>query len=163
MKNGRNLLLISAAAVLLMACPDVEQFPPEPSIEFVSLVQNEPDSATLSFSFLDGDGDIGLSNSDTTGEFALGQTFHHNLFIEYFEKQNGVWTLINLPLPYRYRIPLITPTGQNKLLEGTIDVGLAPFPTDPFSQYDTVKYSIQLADRALNLSNVVESGELVVD
>ena len=163
MKLEGKLILIAAVSLVLMGCPEVEEFPSEPSIEFVSLIRNTTDSATLTFSFTDGDGDIGLSDSDTTGSFAPGEPFHHNLFIEYFELQNGDWTLITLPLPYRYRIPRITPTGQNKLLEGSIDVALAPFPTDPNSAFDTVKYSIQLADRALNLSNVVESSSFVVE
>ena len=155
---------ISLLLILLMmgaGCLKVEEAPPEPTIEFVSFKQFG-DSASLVFSFVDGDGDIGLSTSDTTGPYAPGETFHHNLFVDYFEMQNGVWQEVNLLLPYRYRIPVITPTGQNKFLEGEIAIALAPFPTDPNSSFDTVKYSVQLADRALNLSNVVETNTIVV-
>lgn len=156
-------ICVAAGLVLLAAgCLQIEDLPPEPTIEFVSFEQLG-DSASLVFSFEDGDGDIGLAEADTTGSFAPGEPFHFNLFIEYFEMQNGDWVQINLPLPYRYRIPVITPTGQNKLLEGEIAVALAPFPTDPNTPHDTVKYSVQLADRALNLSNLVETGTIVVE
>ena len=160
MKIQGKVTLFSLGLLLAGGCLQVETLPPEPSVEFVSVTQLT-DSASLVFSFKDGDGDIGLDPNDTTGQFAPGQTFFHNLFVEYFEKQNGVWQQINLQLPYRYRIPVITPTGQNKSLEGEISIALAPFPTDPFSRFDTVKYSIQLADRALHLSNVVETPEMV--
>ncbi len=156
-----KISLLSILFIFGSGCLKVEEAPPEPSIEFVSFAQFG-DSASLVFSFTDGDGDIGLSQSDTTGPYAPGETFHHNLFVEYFEMQNGEWEEINLLLPYRYRIPVITPTGQNKFLEGEIAIALAPFPTDPNSQFDTVMYSIQIADRALHLSNVVETNTIVV-
>lgn len=161
MKLQGKISVLVVLVTMALGCLKVETLPPEPTIEFVSF-QQFADSASLTFMFQDGDGDIGLNDSDTTGAYASGEPFHHNLFIEYFEKQNGSWVLINLALPYRYRIPVITPTGQNKLLEGEIAVALAPFPTDPNSSYDTVKYSVQLADRALNLSNVIETGSIVV-
>jgi len=154
-------MLFGLGLFLSAGCLQIDELPPEPSVEFVSITQFT-DSAALVFAFQDGDGDIGLTDSDTTGQFAPGQTFFHNLFVEYFEKQNGVWQQINLQLPYRYRIPVITPTGQNKSLEGEISIALTPFPTDPLSPFDTVKYSIQLADRAFHLSNVVETPELVI-
>jgi hypothetical protein len=162
MNTSGKITLIAVLLFLFAGCLKIDDLPPEPTIEFVSFEQFN-DSASLVFSFKDGDGDIGLSDGDTTGAYAPGETFHHNLFIDYFELQNGVWEEVTLLLPYRYRIPVITPTGQNKLLDGEIAVALAPFPTIFNGQYDTVKYSVQLADRALNVSNVVETGPIVLE
>jgi len=55
-----------------------------------------------------------------------------------------------------YRIPNITPEGQNKILEGEIDIDLQ-FPILS-NEFDTCKFSIQIWDRAQNGSNVAETG-----
>jgi hypothetical protein len=68
---------------------------------------------------------------------------------------------VPLLIPLNYRIPVITPTGQNKTLEGEIAVALQPFPTDPGSPYDTVRYSVKMVDRALNESNTVLSNAVI--
>jgi hypothetical protein len=61
-----------------------------------------------------------------------------------------------------YRVPVVTPTGQNKALEGEIAVALKPWPTLPGTTGDTIRYSVKLVDRALHESNVVFTDRIVV-
>jgi hypothetical protein len=122
------------------------------------------DSANLVISFTDGDGDIGLRQSDTTGDFSSTNYFHHNFFVEYYEKDDALgWvrgkTLAGDDINFLYRVPYLTPNGNNKALKGEIAVTIEPTYYNPFStQSDTIMFKISLVDRNLNVSNVVESG-----
>lgn len=115
-------------------------------------------AAVISLTYTDGDGDIGLNQGDTIAPFT-GQ-YYYNCFVEYYEKQNGVWVKPVLNPPFFYRIPPLH--NEVATIEGTIDIKLgAPFYSP--SPFDTIKYTIQLADRALHLSNVIETPEIVVN
>jgi hypothetical protein len=121
------------------------------------------DSGKIIVSFTDGDGDIGLNEGDTTGDFAPRSIFHHNLFIEYYEKDDVLgWVrgkdIVGNDISFLYRIPFLTPNGNNKALKGSIEVSIEPYYFNPLSsQSDTIKYLIKLVDRDLNESNIVES------
>ncbi|MGV9013162.1 MAG: hypothetical protein ACOH13_11255 [Flavobacteriales bacterium] len=147
-------------ALLLGGCLKTEQFPVEPSIAFKSYDQNtEP--ARLTITFTDGDGDIGLDQGDTLAPYNPGSVWYHNFFVDYYKKQNGAWVLQQFTLPLYYRIPVITPTGQNKALQGDIAVDIAQ-QVLPQIPGDTVRFSVRIADRALHESNTVFSDAVVV-
>ena len=110
----------------------------------------------------DGDGDVGLDESDNAPPFDTASTYYYNLFIEHSEKINGEWLVVEFAQPIHYRIPRITPTGQNKALEGEIAVAIDPFPLYITGNADTVRYSIEMVDRALNRSNRVVTNEIIV-
>ncbi len=152
---------ISVLATLLTACPKPEEFPAEPVIAFKAFTQHG-DSASFVITFTDGDGDIGLSDADSEAPFDTGSTYYHNLFLEYDSLSNGVWTRVNFLLPLYYRLPRITPTGQNKALEGEIAVAVKPWPIIPGSEADTFRIGATLVDRALHVSNAVTTGAVVV-
>lgn len=160
LKFPKVALLWMGLALLAAGCLKHEKFPVEPAIEFKSFEQFG-DSASLVISFTDGDGDIGLNDGDNASPFDTASTFYNNLFLEYFELQEGVWTPVDLPI--RYRIRRITPTGQNKALEGEIAIAMQGFPSN-FALLDSgqVRYSIQLVDRALHMSNVVQTNGIAV-
>jgi len=160
LKFPKVALVLIGVAVLVAGCLKHEKFPVEPVIEYKSFEQFG-DSASLVFKFTDGDGDIGLDEGDNSSPFDTASAFYNNLFLEYFELQEGVWTPVDLPI--RYRIKRITPTGQNKTLEGEIAIAMQGFPAS-FALLDSgqVRYSIQLVDRALHLSNVVLTKDISV-
>lgn len=133
----------------------------EPVITFKSFTQYT-DSASFVIRFTDGDGDIGLSDADNQPPFDTGSTYYHNLFLEYDSLSNGEWTRVVFTLPLYYRMPRITPTGQNKALEGEIAVAIKPWPVIPGSQGDTIRLGCTLVDRALRVSNAVDSGPVRV-
>ena len=159
-KEIKLLLLAITVAILMPSCLKFEEFPIEPTVEFNEFVQYN-DSARIKFHFTDGDGDIGLNAGDTFPPYDT-LPYYYNLFLEYFELHDGQWELVDLTLPLYYRVPVITPTGQNKALEGDMDILLYPWPTLPNTSGDTVKYSLKLVDRALHESNVVETGNIIV-
>jgi hypothetical protein len=65
-----------------------------------------------------------------------------------------------LAQPNNSRIPNITPEGQNKTLEGEIDIAL--YINNPLSSFDTIKFQAYIFDRALHQSNTIETPEIVV-
>ena len=145
----------------LTGCLKPTVLPPEPEIKFEKiLIQN--DSGIVVISFSDGDGDIGLDDEDTIFPHNLGGEHYYNLRMDLFEKINGNWEKFTFPVGsgFNYRIPRITPKGQNKALKGEIEVVLYPY-YNAASPYDTIKYQIFLEDRGLNLSNALDSPIIV--
>jgi hypothetical protein len=161
-RTARKLAATAAVALLLNGCLKTEEFPVEPALTFKEF-KAFGDSASVVVKFTDGDGDIGLGQGDTTGAYAPGQTYYHNLFVEYYTLENNVWSdPFPFTLPLYYRVPVVTPTGQNKALEGELAVALRPWPTLPGTSGDTIRYSVMLVDRALHESNVVFTDAIVV-
>lgn len=157
-----RLIIILLIITLSYSCLKTEEYPIEPEIAFNSFTVYG-DSAKLTIDFTDGDGDIGLSESDTISPYNPGQKYHHNLFLEYYEKDDALgWVagkdLAGNNIVFKYRVPNLTPTGKNKALKGKIEVTIEPTYFNPFStNADTLKYKITLVDRALHESAVVET------
>lgn len=164
--NTKITLILLIALIGLASCLKPETFPEEPAINFESFSILK-DSGELVISFTDGNGDIGLNEDDTTGNFAPNKLYHHNLFIEYYEKDNVLgWVrgkdLSGEDISFLYRIPYLTPNGNNKALKGNIEIVIEPTYYNPLSsQSDTVKYRIKLVDRALNESNEIETPAII--
>lgn len=152
---SKKLFLVIIAGCFFSSCLKKTEYPVEPIIKYVDFIPSG-DSARFIFSFTDGDGDIGLLQSDTVAPY------DYNMFLKYFEKENGVFVEIPTAVPFNYRIPVITPEGQNKTLEGEIAIRIN-FYYNPFSAFDTIKYSAYIMDRALNKSNTIETREIIVN
>lgn len=158
----RSIHILLFCSLLLSGCFEPEEFPDKPELEFEKFQKLEgSSSAYITVSFTDGDGNVGLEEEDTTGKFSPDSKFHYNLWLEYHERQDGEWVHRELDPPFYYRVPPLEPDGENKALEGDIRVELKPTYFDPTSTYDTIKYSIQLVDRDLQESNVVESEPII--
>lgn len=143
----------------LFSCKKDVKLPNTPSIEFIEFRSLQTDSAKLVFSFADGDGDIGLRESDINPPFDSTSVFRNNLFLTYFEKENNAFKEIPVNPPFHYRIPRITPSGRDKSLQGRIEVTL-PFFKNPFSKNKFYMFEIYIVDRALNKSNIISTGEI---
>jgi len=156
----RFLLSVFACGVLFNACLKVEELPPEPIIKFERFAVQGDSVAFFTFSFQDGDGDIGLRTGDTLGVFHRDSLYYNNLFLEYFELDSGEWVKQDVSVPFYYRIPELSPIGQNPTLEGDIEVELAPF-FNPFSSLDTFRFEAKMVDRSLNESNLIVTPGLV--
>jgi hypothetical protein len=160
----RVFILISILILgSLYSCQKENDYPIEPEIEFkeIGYIEGRTDTANVIISFTDGDGDIGFSKGDTLPPFNFDTSeynyFYYNLhLITYYKDDDGVWKEFEFEDPYNgygYRIKNLTPVGQNKSLKGTIQVGLnitAGFP-------DSVYFEVQLVDRALHISNTVQT------
>ena len=163
-------LIILFSIVLTVGCKkkDPEKVPPVITFMDANL-SSDKTSSIVRFEFFDGDGDLGLHQDENLGE----QEF--NLFVEYYEKINGVWTLktpiidsnfntLVTPPAWEYdttylhaRIPFIKNESE-RALEGETQVNLLyNFNADTF------RYEIRLKDRAFHMSNVIITTELIVD
>ncbi len=157
--------LVIGLGVLLAACHPEEKFSKVPYIEFVSLVKIDngtgvDDQADLTIHFQDGDGDIGLDASDTVGAFSKDSTYYYNFFIDYYEKQQGEWVLVNLSEPLHARLPYLS-YDLPESIEG--DITITTYINNYFSPYDTVKLVCHIVDRALNESNIIETPEIILN
>ena len=147
--------------LVVTSCLKVESYPDGPSVEDVRMTVNG-DSAFLQVDFIDGDGNVGLEQSDTSGVFNTCET-RYNLFCVYEEKRNGIWLQISEDpclnpdaVPFYYRVPWASPPGQNKTQKGTIKVQMYP-GYYLASGFVTCRLAVRICDRDLNFSNTVFS------
>ncbi|MEN9943471.1 MAG: hypothetical protein RLZZ91_1472 [Bacteroidota bacterium] len=148
-------------ALVVTSCLKVETYPDEPSVEAVRMTVSS-DSAFLEVDFIDGDGNVGLGQEDTSGVFGACDT-RYNLFCVYEELRNGTWMQISEDpcvnpnaVPFYYRVPWASPPGQNKTQKGTIMVQMYP-GYYLASGFDTCRFAVRICDRDLNYSNTVYS------
>lgn len=123
---------------------------------------NQKDSVVhITFTYTDGDGDIGLDPTDTMEPFQYGNTYWQNVPIKIYHKVSGSYVELLNPstnkpfsLPSE-RVPRISPEGKNKTIQGKITVHMPanPLNTQPIE----VKYELNLIDRSLNISNTIET------
>jgi hypothetical protein len=160
----RKRILLPLIAVLIplsfWGCLKDEVFPIIPEIafeDFVLLLNTQTgiiERGVLKISFKDGDGDIGLYQSDTA------PPYDYNMIIDYFEIQNRDTVKIDLVDPitgdtatFNARIPILTPSGSDKSIKGEIEDTM--FIYDPTSSFDTIMFKVYIIDRALHKSNEV--------
>lgn len=148
----------------LLSCLKNESFPDTPVIsmraqEFIG------DSAYFAIDFTDGDGDFGLNDGEFEGD-DYDCAKYYNIFMKYYELDNGVWELYELDpcvdpdyVPYYFRAPYAEPTGQNKTQKGFVEVEIGNWAIN--TGKDTCRFEIYLVDRAQNKSNVIYSTTLV--
>lgn len=164
-KGWRVFSLGVLAVLLFSSCGREPQFSKIPHISFVSFEKHEPvngkdNSGTLTFHFQDGDGDIGLNEKDVKPPFDTSSVYYFNFFCNYYEKQNGEFVKIDLPLSQNARIPRLSEL-ESESIEGTISLDL--LINNPFSPYDTICFDFYIVDRALNHSDTVTTPEIIVN
>jgi hypothetical protein len=161
----RFLLIFILSTFFLIACTKEEVFPPEPAITFISFDKIPNNSSIdnlglLKIFFTDGDGDLGLDESDTLPPYDLGSKYYYNYFIKFFEKQHGKFVEVTLPLPFNGRIPRLQGSGNSPSIKGEIELEVLIY--NPTSVFDTVRFEVSICDRALNMSNVITTPEIIV-
>ncbi|MCH2213759.1 MAG: hypothetical protein MK086_01180 [Flavobacteriales bacterium] len=156
------IFLLIVAAV---SCNEKDDLPDEPVINSIDF---DEDQKLLIFNFTDGDGNFGLSESMTNPPFQDSidggiNEFSNNLWLDLFVKEEGSYNLVETSNPngFDFRIPELTPQGQNKQLRvtGTYDLAfdleaLTEGNNPELSIGDTLKFEVILVDRDLNLSNL---------
>ena len=155
------ILIVSIA--LIYSCKKKEVSPVPPVISFMDARMADDNSYSIvRFEFYDEDGDLGLKQSENTG----AQEF--NLYVDYYEKQNGAWVLMSPVITYNtteakydttdlhLRVPFIENEARVSL-EGETEVQLLyNFNADTF------RYELVLQDRALQRSNRIVTSDIVV-
>lgn len=152
-------------ASFLVSCVERDKLPDEPVINSIEYLE---DTRQLVVTFTDGDGNFGLHDNETQPPYQPyldtvsmePNPYHYNYWLDYYKKdENGQWLLVELPGNANFRIPFLTPEGQDKQLRVKItnDLG-TEIPLPPFIvEGDTMKFAVTLIDRALNHSNVAET------
>ena len=114
------------------------------------------------FEFTDGDGDIGLLESDTLSPYQRDGDFYYNLFLEYFEKDDNLGWIAGKdfdgnPIVLEFRLKPVLDYSITKGIKGTITHDF-DFYYNAFSdQSDTIMYKFKVIDRKLNISNLGET------
>ncbi len=153
----KRILFILAALILFITCCEEIEFYSE--IPEVSFKEFRYDDSTLVINFVDGDGDLGLSQADTSGSYSPDSLYYRNLFLSYFSYEATEFTEIELKSSPNLRFEQIpTPEGNNKTVKGTIEVNLFSNLPDPLPDSFMIKFYI--VDRALHESNRDSSGIL---
>lgn len=144
---------------MVASCVEKVQYPLEPVIQYAGFMV---DTNALGFdslgivtiTYTDGDGDIGLDSTDSV------EPYLYNYYFTFKAMKNGILQPIELPdtgINFNSRIPILTPTGKNKNISGEISRTLELYQAWPFLSSDTIGFEIFIKDRALNISNVVQS------
>jgi len=155
------LIVLFFFLFLFAACKKPEQYPIIPLIEFKSYQiqsSNGIDSnLVLTFSFKDGDGDIGFPDDDSV---------HKSIHVYYYKKKDGEFYLRVKPedaFNFDVKLPMILNTGVKRPIKGDIEYSINISIDVPIIyQYDTVYVAFTLEDRAFNISNMITSPEIVL-
>ena len=178
MKN--KTLFISSVCLSMFACTGEPDFSFIPEIGFnnvrVLTVTSQgllgvakKDSVIMTVNFQDGDGDLGFTPAElitlkkTTGDSL--QTFVVDIYVQ----RNGKFVRSFPKEKFGGNFPIRFKQGSKPgPIEGTVDYSATfeynVFQGIPFlkGKSDTIKFAIQIKDRALNKSNVVETSPVVI-
>ena len=142
-------------------CLESPDFPIEPHIEFIGVSKDtllqglfQQDSVIVSFSFQDGDGDLGRTNQEP----------QNNVF--FTDMRTG--TVDNT-----FAIPALPQDGAGNGVEGTIRIllfstcciytdGNDPCTPNMNFPFDTVQYKINIVDRAGHVSNDIFTTPIIL-
>ncbi|MDX1349075.1 MAG: hypothetical protein R3279_02445 [Putridiphycobacter sp.] len=158
-----TIFLILVVSVALNSCFKKENYPIEPVVAFDTfIVDANTGKAQIVFEFTDGDGDIGLLESDTLAPYDKAGSNYFNFFLTYYEKDDSLGWVIgknidgeDIILPFRLK-PVMD-YSITKGIKGTITYDFDFYYNPLSSQSDTIKYDFQVIDRALNASNIGET------
>ncbi len=162
----KHLILLTAAILLALSaqfCIKPPNYPDTPEISFTGLSKSvmqqgrsEGDSVIISFSYTDGDGDLGYPKSDTTTSILVKD--NRDSFVK-----------------FRYKLPYVDPQGAGNGISGQVSIviptsccifetpegiKLACENVPPSFLYDTLYYFIRIRDRAGNISNEIKAGPI---
>lgn len=166
----RYLIGLLLLALAVSACQKPVEYPIEPKIAYEGFTYlMNPDSTfsgegVISFSYTDGDGDLGLDDADTLPPFGFNDAHYYNMVVDYLKCVNGEFVKTPLlswnaqtqsydTVSFNARFKRLRDSEEPKAISGTMDYKLTV--QNPFSPNDTVKFEIRIFDRALHESNVI--------
>ena len=132
----------------------------------VNLEMNYDSLIQFRFFYEDVDGDIGLDEGDTLGDFAFGRPNFYNFFCYLYALENDTWVTVVNPfntsenMSFHERFPNLTPSGSDKRLSGELELNIPARPNGLL--LDTVRFEMQLVDRSLHKSNICSSKEIIL-
>lgn len=107
-------------------------------------------SGTLVFRFIDGDGDVGLSQPEYNDSLSI-DSIPYNLYINRFDYKDSSYKLADTSL--RFRLPYMEGGIYKENLEGTVEIEIYY----PYIFSDSIRLNFYLYDRSGNKSNIEQS------
>ncbi len=169
-----QVLFLVGLLFAVSACISEPDYSKTPAISFKGVVkypieagkgvgQSKRDSVVITIGFQDGDGDMGETTTDTA---RIKQIFSNETWGNYelrtFELANGKFTELLLGgVNGKLFYPRLTKDGQKGAIEGTLDFSQKFFYQTGY-RLAPVKFQIRVRDRALNVSNVIETDTIRV-
>lgn len=148
--------------LLIFSCKEQEESSTIPRIfkesyEKFANAAGRDTSVFIRFSFIDGDGNIGLTQADSV------PPFDKNLYVDYFQKENGVFKKVIIPqssdtLNFNSRIAELDPNHTGKTIRGEVELNI----NVSIALRDTIRFDFYITDRDLNRSNTLSTGEIVL-
>ena len=180
----RTLITLFFLVLGVCACQKPVEYPIEPKIAYEGFTYLLDADSTfsgegvISFSFTDGDGDLGLDDNDTLPPFGFHDAYYFNMVVDYLKSENGVFVKTPLLSPhvptspddtlvlydtvtFNARFKRLRDSEEPKAISGTMDYKLTV--QNPFSPNDTVKFEIRILDRALHESNVIQTDPIITN
>jgi hypothetical protein len=174
----RHLIGVLLLALVVCSCQKPVEYPIEPRIAyegFTYLINADSTfsgEGIVSFSYTDGDGDLGLDDSDTLPPFGFHDAHYYNMVIDYLKCVNGEFVKTPLLSPhvptnpadtlvlydtvtFNARFKQLRDSEEPRAISGKMEYKLTV--QNPFSPNDTVKFEIHILDRALHESNVIQT------
>lgn len=157
----RYLLVILFSNIVLWSCSTPPDYPDEPVITFERISKDtlrqsdlNIDSLFLTFSYTDGDGDLGFSDSDTS----------QSIFV--IDSRTGF-------IQDRYKLPEIPDQGTANGIFGEVKLmlyttcclfpqGIPPCSRPQAYPTDTVTFEVYMVDRAGNHSNTITTPPIIL-
>ena len=171
----RNLIGLLFLAFAMLSCQKPVEYPIEPKIAYEGFTYLFNSDSTfsgegiISFSYTDGDGDLGLDDADTLSPFGFHDAHYYNMMIDYLKCVNGEFVKTPLlswnaqtqsydTVTFNARFKRLRDSEEPKAISGTMDYKL--LVQNPFSPNDTIKFEIRILDRALHESNVIQTNPI---
>ena len=140
----RDLLCI-LLLIFLFSCKKENPISDIPEIEFISIsptiVQEFSDEIIITISYFDANGDLGENDPNVK-----------NLFVK--DNRNEI--------EYAFRIPELTPTGNEIAIQGNFDIKISGTGITDESSSQKVDYDIYVEDRAANKSNTITTSSITI-
>lgn len=127
----------------------------EGSYSILKALDGSDSVVVIKFKFTDGDGNVGLTQSDTT------PPHNRNLFVDYFEKeQDGVFRKQLIPkstdtINFNSRIDDLKSVSKTPL-EGIVELSI----NVEISNADTIRFDYYIEDRDFHKSNLISTGPI---
>ncbi|MBI4929599.1 MAG: hypothetical protein HY841_02470 [Bacteroidetes bacterium] len=162
-----KLAVVILTGIAISSCKDKPVYPSEPVIAYKDFIRygnpSSPDSVELVVSFTDNEGDIGLDQADTLGDFKKGNfcmipffpdTVTAGLWIPFDDLATAALDTFKV----FYRVPPVLPDGDpSEPMKGLIYVKQSDFEVI----VPKIMYKAYMYDKAKHKSNTIETPPIV--
>ncbi len=155
----------------LFSCVDIPDFDNTPRIEFNSITKETVevtefstqivDKVTITVNFEDGDGDLGINSDEANDDKYIQSGWANYQLITYVKQRNGTFEKVDFIEDAMMFFPVLKPDGVAGPIKGKLDLHQDRYHTS-FSTPNVVKYEVRIRDRAMNVSNVIETDTITV-